>query len=197
MAVFCLAIASRAKSRPYSRLLLEKSGVSGELRYFAVAASASPGTGMTRPPNPTGRPCVSRIENSTRPRKRVVMPGPLGDVCGSGRRFPGFAAKIACRGPGPRSIPSRAAQSPEWKRRTLSSDRPRSARYLAPGRRRGLSARIGGTALRPRPSPGGAASCLRRAIRPRRRRAERNTGALGQHGQSLRERRSPPSSSRS
>ncbi len=59
---------SRAISRPYSSRLLENSGVSGELMYFAVRSSAS--CGSTRPPKAIGRERASRIENITRPRNQ-------------------------------------------------------------------------------------------------------------------------------
>ena len=60
-------MASRAESRPYSIDCLEKTGVSGELMYFALSGGAF---GRTRPPNATHRLWGSEIGNMIRPRNR-------------------------------------------------------------------------------------------------------------------------------
>jgi hypothetical protein len=60
----CSWIARRARFRAYRTRLLEKTGVSGELRYFGAFSEGSD----RRPPKPTTRSCTSTIGKIGAPR---------------------------------------------------------------------------------------------------------------------------------
>ena len=108
--VFCLMMASRAKSRPYSRLLLAKSGVSREFRYLA-AGVCSPDGDDTSPE--THRPALAYRGSKTAPGHGNVSqcPGPFVRL-----RTRSHASRIcgvnACHVPGPRSTPTRRGRNP-------------------------------------------------------------------------------------
>ena len=148
----------RAKSRPYSRLLLENSGVSREFDVFGRGGSFARHGDHARQNRPVGS---AYHESRTAPGRETCRnsPGPLG-VAAPGRPLPGLAGRIAC----PRACATIHSQSYG---RSPGGSGERFVRQSRgwqdiPGRRRlrAIEQAFDDIALRPRPWPGRA--CLSR-----------------------------------